>query len=67
MIRKRPVGVIHAFCFAKGGNKMLEITGNRSKATTLFQQLSSQITTMPPDMATVSNVFRQNEVSLHLA
>lgn len=61
-----PAGTVHAFSFANGGGKMLEITGNRSKATELFQQLSSEITTTPPDMTTVTSVFHQNQVRLHL-
>ena len=61
-----PAGTIHAFSFAEGGGKMLEITGNRSRSADLFRQLNDECATLPPEMSQVVRVFNENSVQLHI-
>ena len=61
-----PAGTVHAFRFGPGGGEMLEITGKRSNAVSLFTALDREIPPGPPDVARVIQVFGQNGVKVHI-
>lgn len=61
-----PAGTVHAFSYGAGGGEMLEITGKRSKAVSMFTALDHEIPPGPPDVAKVVQVAAEYGVHFHL-
>ncbi|EWG98759.1 cupin domain-containing protein [Halomonas sp. BC04] len=61
-----PAGEVHAFTYGEGGGRMLEITGNGSRAGQLFRELNRDIAPGAPNLDKVAEVFTRNGVTLNL-
>jgi quercetin dioxygenase-like cupin family protein len=61
-----PAGTVHAFRYGPGGGEMLEITGKRSSAVTMFTALDREIPPGPPEVAKVIQVLGEYGVKVHV-
>ena len=61
-----PAGTVHAFRYGPGGGEILEITGKRSRAVSMFTALDREIPPGLPDVAEVVHVLRKHGVTVHL-
>lgn len=61
-----PSDTVHAFSYGPGGGEMLEITGGRSKAISMFTALDREIPPGPPDVAKVIQVAGKYDVKFHI-
>jgi len=61
-----PADTVHAFSYGPGGGEMLEITGGRSKAISMFTALDREIPPGPPDVAKVIEVAGKYDVRFHV-
>jgi quercetin dioxygenase-like cupin family protein len=59
-----PAGTVHAFRYGPGGGEMLEITGRRSNAVSMFAALDREIPPGPLDAARVIEVLGENGVKV---
>ena len=59
-----PRGTAHAFRYAKGGGRMLEITGQGALAAQMFATLDREIPPGPPDVAKTIEVLGRSGVIL---
>ena len=60
-----PAGTVHAFRYGPGGGELLEITGRRSNAVSMFTALDREIPPGPLDVAKVIQVLGENGVKVH--
>lgn len=61
-----PAGTVHAFSYGPGGGEMLEITGKRSKAASMFTALDREIPPGPPDVPKVIRVLGEYGAKVHI-
>jgi quercetin dioxygenase-like cupin family protein len=61
-----PAGTVHAFSFGPGGGEMLEMTGRRSNAASMFAAVDREIPPGPLDVGRVIEVLSQNGVKVHV-
>lgn len=61
-----PAGTVHAFRYGPGGGEMLEITGKRSSAVTMFTALDREIPPGPPEVAKVIQVLGEYGGKVHV-
>ena len=61
-----PAGTVHEFHYGPGGGEMLEITGKRSNAVTMFTALDREIPPGPPEVAKVIQVLSDHGVKVHI-
>ena len=61
-----PAGTVHAFSYGPGGGEMLEITGRRSNAVSMFTALDREIAPGPPDVPKVIQVLDEHGVKVHI-
>ncbi|MCS5699510.1 cupin domain-containing protein [Cyanobium sp. FGCU-52] len=61
-----PAGTVHAFSYGPGGGEMLEITGRRSKAISMFTALDREVPPGSPDVAKVIQVAGEYDVKFHI-
>lgn len=61
-----PAGTVHGFSYGPGGGEMLEITGRRSHAVSMFTALDREIPPGPPDVAKAIQVLGKNGVRVDM-
>jgi quercetin dioxygenase-like cupin family protein len=61
-----PAGTVHTFRIGPGGAEMLEITGKRSNAISMFTALDRELPPGPPDVAKAIQVLSQNGVKVQI-
>ena len=61
-----PAGTIHAFHYGPGGGEMLEVTGRRSNAVSMFTAVDREIPPGPPDIAKVIHMLGEHGVKVHI-
>ena len=61
-----PAGTVHAFHYGPGGGEILEITGKRSRAVSMFTALDREIPAGLPDVAKIIDVLGKHGVTVHL-
>jgi quercetin dioxygenase-like cupin family protein len=61
-----PAGTVHWFRFAKGGGKMLSVTGKNSNASTFFTQLAREIPSGKPELDKLIKVAQKNGVDFKI-
>jgi len=61
-----PAGTVHAFSYGPGGGEMLELTGGRSKAISMFTALDREVPPGPLDVAKVIRVAGEYDAKLHI-
>ena len=57
-----PAGTVHWFRYGKGGGQMISMTGEGSRASTLFTDIDAEIPVGPPDIERLQNIAKRNGV-----
>ena len=59
-----PAGTVHWFRYGKGGGQMISMTGEGSRASTLFTDIDAEIPVGPPDIERLQNIAKRNGVQV---
>jgi quercetin dioxygenase-like cupin family protein len=60
-----PAGIVHSFSYGPGGGEMIELTGPRSHAISMFRAIAREISPSSPDLARAVEVLAEHGCKVH--